>query len=166
MPKYAIKGKATATVRIIILNSIGAAQNIWNISIIFYPTINTCYLRLCPFIWFGKVAAFRAGIVIYMFHNILYYPLTLPLSSDILTIMDTNKIILVVRKIQYSHRDDYYIEKTANTLDEASKYLVALQSLNNDESTTYHLFNAYGIIDAEKNASELVEEKKEIRPLW
>ena len=101
-----------------------------------------------------------------MFHNILYYPLTLPLSSDILTIMDTNKIILVVRKIQYSHRDDYYIEKTANTLDEASKYLVALQSLNNDESTTYHLFNAYGIIDAEKNASELVEEKKEIRPLW
>jgi hypothetical protein len=27
-PKYAIKGKATATVRIIILNSIGAAQNI------------------------------------------------------------------------------------------------------------------------------------------
>ena len=76
---------------------------------------------------------------------------------------DINKKILVVRKIQYSHRDDYYIEKTADTLDEASKYLVALQSLNNDESTTYHLFNAYGIIDAEKNNSELVEENKEAR---
>ena len=70
---------------------------------------------------------------------------------------DTNKKILVVRKIQYSHRDDYYIEKTANTLDEASKYLVALESLNDDKSTTYHLFNAYGIVDAEKNDSELVE---------
>ena len=70
---------------------------------------------------------------------------------------DINKKILVVRKIQYSHRDDYYIEKTANTLDEASKYLVALESLNDDKSTTYHLFNAYGIVDAEKNDSELVE---------
>ena len=87
--------------------------------------------------------------------------MTLPLSSDILTIMtDTNKKILVVRKIQYSHRDDYYIEKTANTLDEASKYLVALESLNDDKSTTYHLFNAYGIVDAEKNNSELVEEAR------
>ena len=82
----------------------------------------------------------------------------MPLSSDILTIMtDINKKILVVRKIQYSHRADYYIEKTANTLDEASKYLVALESLNDDESTTYHLFNAYGVVDAEKDSSELVE---------
>tara|TARA_B100000029_G_scaffold407084_1_gene407900 strand:+ start:177 stop:446 length:270 start_codon:yes stop_codon:yes gene_type:complete len=79
---------------------------------------------------------------------------------------DTNKKILVVRKIKYSHRTDYYIEKTADTLDEASKYLVALEALNDDKDRSYHLFNAYGIIDAEKNASELVEEKKEIRPLW
>jgi len=70
---------------------------------------------------------------------------------------DINKKILVVRKIQYSHRDDYYIEKTANTLDEASKYLVALEALNNDKDITYHLFNAYGIIDAEEKSSELVE---------
>ena len=160
MPKYAIKGKATATVRIIILNSIGAAQNIWNISIIFYPTINTRHLRLDPFIVKREATALRTCIVIYMFHNILYYPLTLPLSSDILTIMDTNKIILVVRKIQYSHRDDYYIEKTADTLDEASKYLVALEALNDDKDRSYHLFNAYGIIDAEKNDSELVEEAR------
>ena len=69
---------------------------------------------------------------------------------------DTNKKILVVRKIQYSHRDDYYIEKTANTLDEASKYLVALESLNDDKKYSYHLFNAYGIRDAEENSSELV----------
>ena len=83
--------------------------------------------------------------------------MTLPLSNDILTIMETNKTILVVRKIQYSDRDDYYVEKTANSLDEASKYLVALESLNDDESTTYHLFNAYGVVDAEKDSSELVE---------
>ena len=76
---------------------------------------------------------------------------------------DTNKTILVVQKIKYSHRCAYHIEKTANTLDEASKYLVALESLNNDKDITYHLFNAYGIRDAEENASELVEEKKEIR---
>jgi len=41
-----------------------------------------------------------------------------------------------------------------------------LEALNDDKDRSYHLFNAYGIIDAEKNASELVEEKKEIRPLW
>ena len=76
---------------------------------------------------------------------------------------DINKKILVVRKIQYSHRDDYYIEKTANTLEEASKYLVALEALNNDKDKSFHLFNAYEIIDAEKNDSELVEENKEAR---
>ena len=76
---------------------------------------------------------------------------------------DTNKIILVVQKMKYSHRCAYHIEKTANTLDEASKYLVALESLNDDKDRSYHLFNAYGIRDAEENASELVEEKKEIR---
>ena len=96
-----------------------------------------------------------------MFHNILYYPLTVPLSSDILTIMtDINKTILVVRKIQYSDRDDYYVEKTANSLDEASKYLVALESLNDDKKYSYHLFNAYGIRDAEEKSSELVEEAR------
>ena len=76
---------------------------------------------------------------------------------------DTNKIILVVEKIKYSNRCAYHIEKTANTLDEASKYIVALDSLNDDKDKSYHLFNAYGIIDAEKNDSELVEENKEAR---
>ena len=69
---------------------------------------------------------------------------------------DINKKILVVRKIKYSHRTDYYIEKTADTLDEASKYLVALEALNDDKDRSYHLFNAYGIIDAEEKHSELV----------
>ena len=78
--------------------------------------------------------------------------------------MDTNKTILVVQKMKYSHRCAYHIEKTANTLDEASKYLVALESLNDDKDITYHLFNAYGIRDAtEENSSELVEENKEAR---
>jgi len=76
---------------------------------------------------------------------------------------DTNKIILVVRKIQYSSRDDYDIEKTATTLEKASEYLVALNALNDDKSTTYHLFNPFGIIDAEENSSELVEEKNEVK---
>ena len=71
--------------------------------------------------------------------------------------MDTNKTILVVQKMTYSHRCAFHIEKTANTLDEASKYLVALESLNDDKDITYHLFNAYGIRDAEENSSELVE---------
>ncbi len=79
---------------------------------------------------------------------------------------DINKKILVVQKIKYSHRCAYSIEKTADTLDEASKYIVALESLNDDKDKSYHLFNAYGIINAEENSSELVEEKKEIRPLW
>ena len=74
---------------------------------------------------------------------------------------DINKKILVVEKIKYSHRCAYSIEKTADTLDEASKYLVALEALNDDKDKSYHLFNAYGIIDAEKNASELVEENKD-----
>ena len=35
-----------------------------------------------------------------MFHNILYYPLTLLLSSDILTIMDTtDKLIITAKKL-------------------------------------------------------------------
>ena len=71
--------------------------------------------------------------------------------------MDTNKTILVVQKMKYSHRCAYHIEKTANTLDEASKYLVALESLNDDKKYSYHLFNAYGVVDAEENSSELVE---------
>ena len=83
--------------------------------------------------------------------------MTLPLSNDILTIMETNKTILVVEKIKYSNRCAYHIEKTAKSLDEASKYLVALESLNDDKDITYHLFNAYGVVDAEKDSSELVE---------
>jgi len=33
-----------------------------------------------------------------MFHNILYYPLTLLLSSDILTIMDTTDKLIIAAK--------------------------------------------------------------------
>ena len=83
--------------------------------------------------------------------------MTLPLSNDILTIMETNKTILVVEKIKYSNRCAYHIEKTAKSLDEASKYLVALESLNDDKKYSYHLFNAYGVVNAEENSSELVE---------
>ena len=45
-----------------------------------------------------EATALRTCIVIYMFHNILYYPLTLPLSSDILTIMDTTDRLIIAAK--------------------------------------------------------------------
>ena len=41
-----------------------------------------------------------------MFHNILYYPLTLPLSSDILTIIDNGKIIKDVKLEEVKHSDN------------------------------------------------------------
>ena len=70
---------------------------------------------------------------------------------------DINKTILVVEKIKYSHRCAYHIEKTANSLDEASKYIVALEALNNDKDRSYHLFHVFGLQDAEEKSSELVE---------
>ena len=43
----------------------------------------------------------------------------------------------------------YSIEKSAQTLDEAMKYKVALESLNNDKDYTFVLFNELGQFDIE-----------------
>ena len=60
------------------------------------------------------------------------------------------KTILVVKRFQYSTKEpSYNIEKSAQTLDEAMKYKVALESLNNDKDYTFVLFNEVGQFDVE-----------------
>ena len=61
-----------------------------------------------------------------------------------------NKTILVVEIIKLSDRHIYNIKKSANSLDKASEYLVALNNLNDDSNITYELFNRLGQFDVEK----------------
>jgi hypothetical protein len=60
------------------------------------------------------------------------------------------KIILVVEIIKLSDRHIYNIKKSANSLDKASEYLVALNNLNDDSNITYELFDRLGQFDVEK----------------
>ena len=56
-----------------------------------------------------------------------------------------DKTILVVKRFKYSAKTPtYYIEKSAETLEEAMKYKIALESLNNDKDYTFVLFNELG----------------------
>jgi hypothetical protein len=60
------------------------------------------------------------------------------------------KTILVVKRFQYSTKEpSYNIEKSAQTLEEAMTYKVALESLNNDKDYTFVLFNELGQFDIE-----------------
>ena len=61
-----------------------------------------------------------------------------------------NKTILVVEIIKLSDRHIYNIKKSANSLDKASEYLVALNNLNDDSNVTYELFNRLGQFDVER----------------
>ena len=61
-----------------------------------------------------------------------------------------DKIILVVEIIKLSDRNLYNIRKSANSLDKASEYLVALNNLNDDSNITYELFNRLGQFDVER----------------
>ncbi len=67
-----------------------------------------------------------------------------------------NKVILVVRRFQVgSMKADYRVEKSATSLDEASRYQVSLENLNDDkENTSYHLFNGFGVMYEVKEPSE------------
>ena len=67
-----------------------------------------------------------------------------------------NKVILVVRRFQVgSMKADYRVEKWATSLDEASRYQVSLETLNDDtENTSYHLFNGFGVMYEVKEPSE------------
>jgi len=67
-----------------------------------------------------------------------------------------NKVILVVRRFQVgSMKADYRVEKSATSLDEASRYQVSLENLNDDkENTSYHLFNGFGVMYEVKEPSK------------
>ena len=62
------------------------------------------------------------------------------------------KTILVVKRFHFvgmTKSPIYDIEKSAQTLDEAMKYKVALESLNDDQDYTFVLFNELGQFDIE-----------------
>ncbi len=67
-----------------------------------------------------------------------------------------DNIILVVRRFQVgSMKADYRVEKWATSLDEASRYQVSLETLNDDtENTSYHLFNGFGVMYEVKEPSK------------
>ena len=62
-----------------------------------------------------------------------------------------DKTILVVEVTKYETiPDSYSIEKTADTLEQASEYLVALKTLNKSSNITYELFNGFGQFEVEE----------------
>ena len=61
-----------------------------------------------------------------------------------------DKTVLVVEITKLSNRYIYTIKKSANSLDKASEYLVALNNLNDDSNITYELFNRLGQFDVER----------------
>ena len=61
-----------------------------------------------------------------------------------------DKTVLVVEIIKLSDRYIYNIKKSANSLDKASEYLVALNNLNDDSNITYELFNRFGQFEVER----------------
>jgi len=71
------------------------------------------------------------------------------------------KTILVVRRSKFgSSQANYYVEKSASTLQEATEYLVALKTLNKDKEITYILYNEFGQFDVEEKKAE--EKKNEV----
>ena len=71
-----------------------------------------------------------------------------------------DKTILVVEVTKYETiPDSYSIEKTADNLEEASKYQVALKALNTEANKTYELFNALGQFEVDK-IEKVVDDNK------
>jgi len=74
--------------------------------------------------------------------------------------------ILVIRRSQFgSCNVNYHFEKSAKTLEEAMRYKVALEQLNNEKEITYLLFNEVGQFDVERiqkivNEDEVVHANK------
>jgi len=58
--------------------------------------------------------------------------------------------ILVIRRSQFGLQPNYHFEKSAKTLEEAMRYKVALELLNNEKEITYLLFNEVGQFDVER----------------
>jgi len=62
-----------------------------------------------------------------------------------------DKTILVVEVIRYNNiPTSYHVIKSAENLEKASEYLVALRTLNKDSKTTYELFNRFGQFEVEE----------------
>ena len=62
-----------------------------------------------------------------------------------------DKTILIVKVTNYQTLpDDYSIEATADNLEEASKYQVALKALNKSSNVTYELFNGFGQFEVDE----------------
>ena len=62
-----------------------------------------------------------------------------------------DKTILIVKVTNYQTiPDGYSIEATADNLEEASKYQVALEALNKSSNVTYELFNGFGQFEVEE----------------
>ena len=62
-----------------------------------------------------------------------------------------DKIILVVKVTKYETiPHGYSIETTADTLEQASEYLVALRTLNKSSNVTYELFNGFGQFEVDE----------------
>ena len=76
-----------------------------------------------------------------------------------------DKKILVVEVIKYKNiPTGYSIKKSADSLEEAAQYKVALENLNEAENTTYELFNRFGQFEAEEKKKKVEsEEANEIR---
>ena len=68
------------------------------------------------------------------------------------------KTIIVVRRSKWGKEPVYYVEKCAQTLEEAMKYKIALELLNDQKEITYVLFNEVGQLDVERTG-ELDETK-------
>mgnify|MGYP003136765381 CR=1 FL=1 len=61
------------------------------------------------------------------------------------------KTILVIRRVQFGNcKPNYHTEKSAQTLEEAMKYKVALELLNNDDDYSYLLFNEVGQFEIDR----------------
>ena len=67
-----------------------------------------------------------------------------------------DKVILVVRRSQFGDmKPDYRVEKWATSFEEASRYQLSLEILNDDkENVSYHLFNGFGVMYEVKKPSE------------
>ena len=68
------------------------------------------------------------------------------------------KTIIVVRRSKWGSAPVYYVAKSAQTLEGAMKYKIALESLNDQKEITYVLFNEVGQLDVERTG-ELDETK-------
>ena len=67
-----------------------------------------------------------------------------------------DKVILVVRRSQFGDmKPDYRVEKWATSFEEASRYQLSLETLNDDKhNVSYHLFNGFGVMYEVKKPSE------------